>query len=156
MAAYRWHYVCAVDDENRYIQIAKGLKYRRKTLKCSIGSFAESGTQVSIEVTEWDIINLLRQLNIGNGEYYFDRAFDDTLLAELVMSAPVAALEFSIRTRSCLGKLGINTIAQLVEKTPEELFSISNFGRKSLAEINDKLDRIGLALKEGKRPVRNK
>lgn len=55
---------------------------------------------------------------------------------------------FSVRTVNCLMSAGIETIEQLVERTPKELLKIRNFGRKSLQEVQRKLEEYGLSLKE--------
>ncbi len=55
-------------------------------------------------------------------------------------------LELKVRTASFLKEQGIQTIADLVAKTPEELLKIKNFGEKSLQEVEEKLRQIGLKL----------
>lgn len=56
-------------------------------------------------------------------------------------------LELSERPRNCLKRGQINTIGELLEKTLDDLLSITNFGQKSLDEVIQKLDERGLALK---------
>ena len=43
----------------------------------------------------------------------------------------------------------INTVGELIQRTPDELLSITNFGQKSLDEVLVRLDERGLALREG-------
>ena len=68
---------------------------------------------------------------------------DDSMLR-----TPISELSLSLRSRKCMERLGISTIGQLIEHTSEELLASRNFGRTSLAEVNEKLGRLGLALKE--------
>ena len=56
--------------------------------------------------------------------------------------------EISVKTANSLQKAGIQTIENLVSKTPEELLRLSNFGRKSLQEVQTALSEKGLSLKE--------
>ena len=67
---------------------------------------------------------------------------------DAVLNVPLAELDLSLRSRKCMERLGINTIGQLVDHTTEELLASRNFGRTSLAEVNEKLARYGLHLKE--------
>jgi len=58
----------------------------------------------------------------------------------------VEELDLSRRAGNCLKTRGINLIGELVQKKPSELLSITNFGRKSLAEIRSKLSKMNLDL----------
>ena len=67
---------------------------------------------------------------------------------EQVFDMTVEELELSMRSRHCLKRAGINTIEELIDKTEEDLMKVRNLGKKSLAEIIEKLEEIGLSLKE--------
>ncbi len=58
----------------------------------------------------------------------------------------VDELELSVRSANCLQNAGIEYIHQLVEKTEAEMLKTKNFGRKSLNEIKEILDELGLSL----------
>ncbi len=53
-------------------------------------------------------------------------------------------LELSVRSANCLKNAGINLIGELVQKTEPEMLKTKNFGRKSLNEIKDILQDMGL------------
>ena len=53
-------------------------------------------------------------------------------------------LELSVRSANCLKNAGINMIGELVQKTEAEMLKTKNFGRKSLNEIKDILQEMGL------------
>jgi DNA-directed RNA polymerase subunit alpha len=55
-------------------------------------------------------------------------------------------LELSVRSYNCLKRAGINTVAELCAKTPEEMMKVRNLGRKSLEEVLEKLKELGLSL----------
>ena len=59
---------------------------------------------------------------------------------------PIEDLEISVRAYNCLKSAGIDTVAQLVQKNESELLRTKNFGRRSLLEINEVLERLGLRL----------
>lgn len=58
----------------------------------------------------------------------------------------VEELELSVRSYNCLKNANIKTIADLVQKTEQEMLRTKNFGRKSLNEIKEILQTMGLRL----------
>jgi len=56
-------------------------------------------------------------------------------------------LNLSVRARKCISRLGLSTVGELVQKTPDELLSNRNFGVTSLNEIRAKLGEINLKLR---------
>lgn len=73
-----------------------------------------------------------------------EEKIENDLLEKL--SLPISELELSVRSANCLRETNISTIADLVVKTEEEMLKYRNFGKKSLAEINNLLKSIGLSL----------
>lgn len=59
---------------------------------------------------------------------------------------PVGELELSVRSANCLREAKIKNIADLVQRTEPEMLKFRNFGKKSLAEINEILKGMGLSL----------
>jgi DNA-directed RNA polymerase subunit alpha len=60
---------------------------------------------------------------------------------------PVGDLGLSVRARKCLSRLGILTIGELMNRSPDELLGVRNFGVTSLNEIRQKLTEAGIALR---------
>ncbi|MCB1052541.1 MAG: DNA-directed RNA polymerase subunit alpha [Acidobacteria bacterium] len=58
----------------------------------------------------------------------------------------VDELELSVRSHNCLKNANIRTIGELVQKTESEILKTKNFGRKSLNEIKELLQQMGLTL----------
>ncbi len=56
-------------------------------------------------------------------------------------------LELSVRSFNCLKRANINTVEELINKTPDDMMKVRNLGRKSLEEVLQKLDELGLALR---------
>lgn len=69
---------------------------------------------------------------------------DPVFNANLLKS--VEELELSVRAYNCLKNADIKTIADLIQKTEQEMLKTKNFGRKSLNEIKEILHSMGLRL----------
>jgi DNA-directed RNA polymerase subunit alpha len=63
---------------------------------------------------------------------------------ESVLDASIDTLELSIRSMNCLKNANIRTLRDLVSRTEKEMVEIRNFGEKSLKEVRDKLEVLGL------------
>ncbi|MCM8782848.1 MAG: DNA-directed RNA polymerase subunit alpha [Candidatus Omnitrophica bacterium] len=61
------------------------------------------------------------------------------------LKLPISELELSVRSSNCLREAKIKTIADLVVKTEEEMLTLKNFGKKSLNEIKNLLQGMGLS-----------
>jgi DNA-directed RNA polymerase subunit alpha len=57
-------------------------------------------------------------------------------------------LDLSVRSYNCLKRAGINTVAELAQKSEEDMMKVRNLGRKSLEEVKKKLQELDLALVE--------
>ena len=63
------------------------------------------------------------------------------------MAVPIEDLNLTQRSYNCLKREGIHTIGELVAHTEQDLLDIRNFGMKSIDEVKDKLQSMGLSLK---------
>ena len=54
-----------------------------------------------------------------------------------------AEIGLTVRTTNCLEERGIFTVRDLLNSTPDELLSISNFGEKTLEEVYAALAKFG-------------
>ena len=63
-----------------------------------------------------------------------------------LMSITIEELDLSVRSFNCLKRANINTVGDLVSKTQEEMIKVRNLGRKSLEEVEHKLNQMGLHL----------
>lgn len=66
---------------------------------------------------------------------------------QAMMNRPIGDLNLSVRSRKCMNRLAIQTIGQLVGRTPDELLASRNFGVTSLNEIRQKLTEMGIKLR---------
>jgi len=92
-----------------------------------------------------DLDELLQQVTAGAQFLTPLAAGEDD---ENVLALPVSKLQLSVRARRCLELLHIETLGELVQKTPQELMSVRNFGQTSLAEVKEQLAKFGLTLRE--------
>jgi DNA-directed RNA polymerase subunit alpha len=67
---------------------------------------------------------------------------------ENVLNIGVQDLEFSVRSRKCLQRLGIGSLGDLITHTDVELLAVKNFGQTSLQEIKRKLAEYSLSLRQ--------
>ncbi len=63
-----------------------------------------------------------------------------------------AEIGLSVRTTNCLEERGIFTVQDLLNTTPDQLLSISNFGEKTLEEVYKALENVGF-FRNGREPV---
>jgi DNA-directed RNA polymerase subunit alpha len=64
---------------------------------------------------------------------------------------PIEELNLSVRAYNCLKRAQINTVADLLEYSQDDLLEIKNFGQKSAEEVIEALQqRLGITLAEGK------
>jgi DNA-directed RNA polymerase subunit alpha len=64
------------------------------------------------------------------------------------LDLPIEDLDLSERPRNCLKRAQVNTIGELLQKSIDDLLTVTNFGQKSLDEVIEKLDERGLSLKQ--------
>ena len=64
------------------------------------------------------------------------------------LETPIEEVEFSVRAYNCLKRAGIHTVQDLVNKKEAEVTKIRNLGKKSLKEVLDKVEELGLSFKE--------
>ena len=66
---------------------------------------------------------------------------------EKVLEMTIEELDLSVRSYNCLKRAGINTVQELITKTEEDMMKVRNLGRKSLEEVQEKLEELNLSLR---------
>lgn len=79
-----------------------------------------------------------------NAEVMVEVEEDET---EKVRTMSIDELELSVRSYNCLKRANINTVDELIQKTPDDMMKVRNLGRKSLDEVLGKLSELGLSLR---------
>ncbi len=65
---------------------------------------------------------------------------------EKVLEMTIEELDLSVRSYNCLKRAGINTVEDLINRSEEDMMKVRNLGRKSLEEVIQKLEALGLSL----------
>ena len=65
-----------------------------------------------------------------------------------VLEMTIEELDLSVRSYNCLKRAGINTVQELVLKSEEDMMKVRNLGKKSLEEVQQKLEGLNLSLKQ--------
>ena len=60
------------------------------------------------------------------------------------LNRSVEELELSVRSQNCLNRANIKKLYELVQRSEAEMLKTRNFGRKSLNEIKEVLENMGL------------
>jgi DNA-directed RNA polymerase subunit alpha len=82
-------------------------------------------------------------IHFDKGEMQVNRDRDE-ILQKLALK--INEIELSVRSTNCLEHAHIETIGELVVMPESRMLSFRNFGKKSLTEIKQKLDELGLSL----------
>ena len=73
-----------------------------------------------------------------------DGVSDETMALRKLLNQTIDEMELSVRSYNCLQAAGIKYIYELVSKEENQMLKYKNFGRKSLTELVEKLDSMGL------------
>lgn len=66
---------------------------------------------------------------------------------EKILEITIEELDLSVRSYNCLKRAGINTVEELIMRNEEEMMKVRNLGKKSLEEVQQKLEALGLGLR---------
>lgn len=66
---------------------------------------------------------------------------------EKVLEMTIEELDLSVRSYNCLKRAGINTVEELANKSEDEMMKVRNLGKKSLVEVQKKLQDLDLQLR---------
>ncbi len=88
-------------------------------------------------------VNLTEE--VDEVEITSDRKEEDL---ERILEMTIEELALSVRSYNCLKRAGINTVGELVRKPEDEMMKVRNLGKKSLEEVEQKLDELGLGFQK--------
>ena len=88
---------------------------------------------------------LPEEIEVTEGGTFNEPEDDET---SKVLETTIEDLDLSVRSYNCLKRAGINTVADLVNKTEDDMMKVRNLGRKSMDEVKKKLQELNLSLKE--------
>ncbi|MCQ2453313.1 MAG: DNA-directed RNA polymerase subunit alpha [Clostridia bacterium] len=64
-----------------------------------------------------------------------------------VLEMTIEELDLSVRAYNCLKRAAINTVSELVQRNQDDMMKVRNLGKKSLEEVEQKLQALGLSLR---------
>src|SRR5213082_379908 len=79
-------------------------------------------------------------------EEVVDKQDEEKTKLKKLLNMSVNEIELSVRAANCLNNANITSVGQLAMKSESEMLKYRNFGKKSLNEIKDKLQALGLSL----------
>jgi len=100
------------------------------------------GMASKIMMGHLDVVVELSQKAI-DADFIIDREDENN---SKVLEMTIEDLDFSVRSYNSLKRAGISTVGELARKSEEDMMTIRNLGRKSLKEVKDKLEELGLGL----------
>ncbi len=99
----------------------------------------------SILMDHLDLFIFLEEENITEESPRAASVVDLTTISNENLLKSIDELELSVRSYNCLKNANIKTISDLVQRTEHEMLKTKNFGRKSLNEIKNILNSMGLS-----------
>ena len=72
----------------------------------------------------------------------------DDVRRDRVLEMTIEELDMSVRSFNCLKRADIHTVEDLINRTEEDMIKVRNLGKKSLEEVIQKLNELGLSLKK--------
>ncbi len=96
----------------------------------------------------------LRDVQASRGMVIEEDNERDIMKRKAMLDTPVTDFELSVRARTCLKKMNIRSLGDLLRITEPELMSYRNFGESSLDEIKRMLSQKGLKLGQGQEDAR--
>ena len=85
-------------------------------------------------------VNLAEDAEVGDDVW----KGDSNESKEKILNMTIEELDLSVRSFNCLKRAGINTVYDLINKSPEDMMKVRNLGKKSLEEVIVKLESFGL------------
>jgi len=105
----------------------------------------EEGVSIGAKIMQ-EHLNLFIQLDDSTDglEIMIEKEEDQK---EKALEMTIEELELSVRSFNCLKRASINTVEELTERTEDDMMKVRNLGKKSLDEVKNKLEELGLSLK---------
>lgn len=120
--------------------------YDKLTLEVWTDATVEAAESLSLGASILcEHLNLFMALTDTGSNPSFTKA-EDGSGRNHVLETVIEDLDFSVRTYNCLKRAGINSIGDLVARTEDDMMKVRNLGKKSLEEVIQKLEELGLSL----------
>lgn len=128
-------------------RVEQRIDYDKLTLEVTTDGTASAKDIASLAAKVMnEHVNLFVDLVDGMSEKEFMHAEDDDK-TQKVLEMTIEDLDLSVRSYNCLKRANIHTVEDLIRRTEEDMLKVRNLGRKSLEEVQKKLEDLGLGLK---------
>ena len=86
------------------------------------------------------------KITLDTNEKYLSDGFDEEILhMRQLLKTKLVDLDLSVRALNCLKAAEVETLGDLVKFNKNDLLKFRNFGKKSLAELEELLSSMGLS-----------
>ena len=127
---------------------ATGTNYDRLTMEVwSDGSLMpEEAVSLSAKILH-DYLKIFMSLTeqVGDVEIMVNKVEEEK---DKILDMSIEELDLSVRSYNCLKRAGINTVGELIMKTEDDMMKVRNLGKKSLEEVDEKLNSLGMGLRK--------
>jgi DNA-directed RNA polymerase subunit alpha len=87
----------------------------------------------------------MKKLRFDSDEKFANEEFDEEVLhMRQLLKTKLVDMDLSVRALNCLKAADVDTLGDLVTYNRNDLLKFRNFGKKSLTELDDLLDNMGL------------
>ncbi len=140
--------VKAVEYHVESARVGQNINFDKLTMEVTTNgaTSAKEVTSLAAKVLN-DHLSLFIELveNMADQSFLVAKEEDDQ---KKILDLSINELELSVRSTNCLKRANINNVGDLTSKTHKELAKVRNLGNKSLEEIIQKIEDLGLKLKE--------
>ncbi len=129
-------------------RVGNSIDYDKLTIKVLTNGTISAQEAVSLAAKVLnEHLNLFIDMseNARTAEILIER---DDVKKEKVLEMTIEELDLSVRSFNCLKRAGIDTVEDLIDRTEDDMMKVRNLGRKSLEEVIQKLNSLGLCLKK--------
>lgn len=130
------------------VQPVPGAKDPIEVLSIEVETDGSVTPQDAISHSATVLMNHLRLVEaIANPEVLevTEKISEEIITIRNLLNLTIDEMELSVRSHNCLQAAGIKYIYELVSKEESEMLKYKNFGRKSLTELVEKLDEMGIS-----------
>lgn len=140
--------VLSVEPHVESARVGQNINFDKLTLEVTTNgaTSAKEVTSLAAKILN-EHLNLFIELvdNMADQSFLVAKEEDDQ---KKILDMSITELELSVRSTNCLKRANINNVGDLTSKTHKELAKVRNLGNKSLEEIIQKIEELGLKLKD--------
>ena len=140
--------VLSVEPHVESARVGQNINFDKLTLEVTTNGAASAKevTSLAAKILN-EHLNLFIELvdNMADQSFLVAKEEDDQ---KKILDMSITELELSVRSTNCLKRANINNVGDLTSKTHKELAKVRNLGNKSLEEIIQKIEQLGLKLKD--------